>query len=101
MDNNKRASAYELFKSELKKLPKSEKLLLITQAVLSITIITIVLLLSREVISQTVGNLINLSLLFALLIVSAIRIFPRRKGYAIAYLVIALFILYLAIAYFL
>ena len=70
-----------------------EKVLLCLQSALALIIMALAILgMSRILPSETV-NIVDLSLLVALLVVSAIRVYPRRKMSAVIYLICCVFII--------
>jgi hypothetical protein len=90
--------AYQNFRAVLDQMTKKDKIFAILQIILS-TIIIIVAILGLNHIGNTyVNNMIDMGLLVALLIISAIRIFKRRKVYATLYIIIAAFVVYIMVA---
>ncbi len=87
--------AYNNFKAVLDQMPKRDKIFAILQTILSLAIIIVAILGLNHIGSTYVNNMVDMGLLVILLIVSCIRIFPRKKVYATVYIVIAAIVVYI------
>lgn len=92
---NNKPSIKETFKSSLQEIPWKEKILILVQIILSLAIIIIAVLGLTGIGNDIIMNLAAYSLLFLLLVLSAIKIYPARKLTALIYAILAMAILYL------